>query len=231
MSRVRIVVDERERRSGIPDILIPLGADVDYASLKVGDYIISYECCVERKSLRDLINSIYDGRVFLQLRDMLSNYSSPVVIVEGYADELKEDEYNIMYGALASIVVDYKVPVISTYSKLHTAYMLLALARRYMNEKRGESKGPLLRRIDKGVSLREQQISVVASLPGIGSRLAVKLLDRFSTPLNVFNASLAELARVIGYARAERIRRMLEYNANADAVNVNTGSLDDYTSE
>ncbi len=226
MNKVRIVVDEHERRSSIPDILTTLNINVDFASLKVGDYIISHDCCVERKSIRDFINSIYDGRIFLQLRDMLSNYASPIVIVEGDVDELEVDEYNIVYGALASIVIDYKVPVVSTYSQMNTAYMLVALARRCMNKKE-RSKGPLLRRIDKGKSLREQQISIVASLPGIGSRLATKLLDRFSIPLNVFNAPLVELARVVGYARAAKIKRVLEYNTNT--VNVKTGSLDDYT--
>jgi DNA excision repair protein ERCC-4 len=89
----------------------------------------------------------------------------------------------------------------------------------------------LLKKISKGNSLREQQISIVASLPGVGNRLALRLLDRFATPLNVFNAPLVELARVegIGYARAARIKRVLECNTTSS--NMRTTSLDNYTQD
>ena len=225
--RIRIVVDEHEKRSKVPDMLAQLGVSVDFASLKVGDYLVSYDCCVERKSARDLLNSIYDGRIFLQLREMLKNYTCPVVIVEGSIDELEIDDPMVVYGALASLISDFKASVISTYSYMHTAYMLIALARRYLHN----SKPVLLKKINKGNSLREQQISIVASLPGVGSRLALRLLDRFATPLNVFNAPLVELARVegIGYARAARIKRVLECNTTSS--NMKTTSLDSYTQD
>ncbi len=225
--KIRIVVDEHEKRCKVPDMLIELGVNVEFASLKVGDYIVSYDCCVERKSARDLINSIYDGRIFLQLREMLKNYTTPVVIVEGSVDELNLDDPMIVYGALASLISDFKASVVSTYSQLHTAYMLIALAKRYLNNNK---TGPLLKKISKGNSLKEQQISMIASLPGIGHRLASRLLDRFVTPLNVFNAPLVELARVegIGYARAARIKRVLVGNDTSNDINIKCASLDDY---
>jgi DNA excision repair protein ERCC-4 len=227
--RIRIVVDEHEKRSKVPDMLTQLGVSVDFASLKVGDYVVSYDCCVERKSARDLLNSIYDGRIFLQLREMLKNYSHAVVIVEGSIEELEIDDPMVVYGALASLISDFKASVISTYSHMHTAYMLIALARRYLRDSNG--KPVLLKKISKGNSLREQQISIVASLPGVGNRLALRLLDRFATPLNVFNAPLVELARVegIGYARAARIKRVLECNTTSS--NMRTTSLDNYTQD
>ena len=61
---VRIVVDERERNSNIPDLLKEAGAAIDFAQLRVGDYVVSAETAVERKTIRDLISSIYDGRLF-----------------------------------------------------------------------------------------------------------------------------------------------------------------------
>lgn len=48
---VRIVVDEREKNSDIPELLRNAGAVIDFAQLKVGDYIVSPETAVERKIL------------------------------------------------------------------------------------------------------------------------------------------------------------------------------------
>ncbi|TLY11449.1 MAG: heavy metal resistance protein CzcA, partial [Thaumarchaeota archaeon] len=47
----RIVVDGREKSSGIPDLLRKAGAVIDFAQLKVGDYVVSPEIAVERKTV------------------------------------------------------------------------------------------------------------------------------------------------------------------------------------
>ena len=75
---VRIVVDERERNSRIPDLLRQAGAIIDFAQLKVGDYIVSPETAIERKTIRDLINSIYDGRLFVQCSELAQHYSKTI---------------------------------------------------------------------------------------------------------------------------------------------------------
>jgi ERCC4-type nuclease len=36
-------------RREVPDMLTQLGVSVDFASLKVGDYVVSYDCCVEEE--------------------------------------------------------------------------------------------------------------------------------------------------------------------------------------
>jgi ERCC4-type nuclease len=38
---VRIVVDEREKNSNIPELLKNAGAVIDFTQLKVGDYVVS----------------------------------------------------------------------------------------------------------------------------------------------------------------------------------------------
>ena len=56
---------KRERNSQIPKLLLDAGVRVDFAQLKVGDYITSGQRppLKERPSY-DLICSIYDGRLF-----------------------------------------------------------------------------------------------------------------------------------------------------------------------
>lgn len=55
-------------------------------------------------------------------------------------------------------------------------------------------------------------MSSLCSLPGIGEKFAVRMLEKFGTPLKVFTATTAELAKVegLGDARAKKIKKVLE---------------------
>jgi len=79
---VRVVADERERNSRIPDLLRNAGASVDIAQLQVGDYVVSPEEVVERKTVRDLISSIYDGRLYIHCSQLVKHYQKPVIMVQ-----------------------------------------------------------------------------------------------------------------------------------------------------
>jgi DNA excision repair protein ERCC-4 len=60
----------------------------------------------------------------------------------------------------------------------------------------------------------------MSSLPGVGDKLAVRMLDKFQTPIRALNASSAELARISGFGteRAVRVRRILD-NASRQTKN------------
>jgi DNA excision repair protein ERCC-4 len=57
-----------------------------------------------------------------------------------------------------------------------------------------------------------QQLSILSSLPGIGDKLATRMLDKFISPKNALNASVAELAKIpgLGVSRAQRVRKILD---------------------
>lgn len=59
----QVVVDMREFRSTLPSLLHASHLLVIPATLTVGDYILTPEICVERKSLSDLISSFNSGRL------------------------------------------------------------------------------------------------------------------------------------------------------------------------
>lgn len=58
-----VTVDMREFRSSLPPILYAEGVKIVPCTLQVGDYILSPEMCVERKSITDLIQSFSSGRL------------------------------------------------------------------------------------------------------------------------------------------------------------------------
>jgi len=50
--------------------------------LTVGDYILSPNICVERKSIKDLISSFKNGRLYTQVETMMLHYKSPMLLIE-----------------------------------------------------------------------------------------------------------------------------------------------------
>lgn len=59
----RVIVDMREFRSSLPSMLHAAGMHVVPCTLQVGDYILTPDVCVERKSLPDLVQSFNSGRL------------------------------------------------------------------------------------------------------------------------------------------------------------------------
>lgn len=209
LDQLRIIVDEREKKSGIPDLLKAIGVNIEIKTLPVGDYIVAPEIVVERKSIRDLISSIFDGRLFDQCNRLREHFQHPVILMEGDVDEIEEFTENplVFYGAISSIAIDFKIPVLPTPNATHTAKLLVSMASR-----KDAAKGPFLKKIKKSSDLQRQQLSVLCSLPGVGEKLATRMLEKFGTPLRVLGASSVELSKVegLGKERAKKIREMLE---------------------
>lgn len=210
--RVVIVCDERERVSGVPQELALLGVTTRFTMLPIGDYIVAPSTAVERKSVRDFVSSLYDGRLFKQVAELSRTYSNHVLIVEGDPAEIVNIAYNIKsyYGALSSIILDFGTRTVFTPSPRETALALEAMARRLLKTK-GEKWFTMYQSRPKGNTISEQQMNIVLSLPGIGPNLARRLLYRFQTVRKVMTATSAQLASVegIGNSRAEKIVRVL----------------------
>ena len=78
----RVIVDMREFRSELPSLLHKRGMDIEPVTLEVGDYILTPEICVERKSISDLIGSLNSGRLYNQATSMSRFYNSPMLLIE-----------------------------------------------------------------------------------------------------------------------------------------------------
>jgi DNA excision repair protein ERCC-4 len=229
----RIVVDERERPSGIPDILRKSGVVVDFAQLVVGDYIVSPDTAVERKTVHDLIHSIYDGRLYVQCAQLVKHYQKPIVIIQGdltrlaeIPDDVEDEEKKkkmaerlpLAFDALATVAMEFRIPVLHAPDAEHAAVLLGTLAAKGLQN--GITSGPLLKKIRKENPVYLQQLYVLSSVPGVGDKLAARMLEKFKTPQRALNASAAELATIPGFglARAQRLRKILDSAAKTDSV-------------
>ncbi|KAL0880773.1 hypothetical protein ABMA27_001974 [Loxostege sticticalis] len=77
-----VIVDMREFRSDLPSLLHKKGINIEPVTIAIGDYILTPEICVERKSISDLIGSLNSGRLYTQCTQMCRNYSRPILLIE-----------------------------------------------------------------------------------------------------------------------------------------------------
>ncbi|MBS3050916.1 MAG: hypothetical protein J4400_02095 [Candidatus Aenigmarchaeota archaeon] len=207
--RVIIYADKREGNSRILDILKDR-CDLREKQLAVADYLLSKRVAVERKTCGDFISSITDGRLFRQLNELKENFKMPLMILEGnglFSGERKVHP-NAIRGALASITLDYGIPVIKTENNLDTAEMLLAIAKREQLERK---KNISLRGGKKAKSTNHRQEFILAGLPQISTQTARKLLKHFGTLEKIFTSTEEELTGIegIGPKTAKMIRTLL----------------------
>jgi len=205
-----IIVDSREMKSGISQHLEKLNALVQHKSLDVGDYICSDRVVCERKTITDFMQSIINQRIFRQIEAM-TEYEKPLIILEGNREVMSERDIhpNTIRGVLASITIDYSIPIIWTENQQETACQIYWIANREQN---GEKRPLQIRPHKKAHSIPDSQEFLVAGLPGISNTMTKRLLTHFKTPKKLFNAKVEALMKVdkIGRAKAESIRKILD---------------------
>ncbi|SMN22808.1 similar to Saccharomyces cerevisiae YPL022W RAD1 Single-stranded DNA endonuclease (with Rad10p) [Maudiozyma saulgeensis] len=77
-----VIVDTREFNASLPGLLFRYGVRVIPAMLSVGDYIITPDISLERKSISDLIGSLQNNRLVGQCKKMLKYYKYAVLLIE-----------------------------------------------------------------------------------------------------------------------------------------------------
>ena len=209
---LKIVVDYREAKSGVANVLDRLGVEVSFAALEIGDYVVSDRLAVERKRTDDFVNSLIAGKrnLFAQLSDLTRAYQKPVLIIEG--TELftsRQINPNAIYGSLISIAIDFGVSLLYSRDEEESAAILKMLAKREQTDNKREVN-PHGKKSTH--TLTEQQEYLVSAIADIGPKAARNLLLHFGSVEAIMKADAKELKKVklIGPKRAAKIREILE---------------------
>lgn len=205
-----VFADTREGNSKVIRHLSEMEIDVKVQAMAVGDYQVSDEVVIERKTAKDFVDSIVDKRLFKQARSLMEEFKRPLIILEG------DDLYNGMInpnairGSIASIALDFGISIIPTRNAQDTAAMIKRIA---IREQSGEKTPIQIRTDKKPVNLWEQQLFIIESLPNIGPVNAKNLLEHFGTVANIINASESQLQEVegIGKKTAANIRKVVDF--------------------
>jgi len=206
---LRITVDYRERASGLLELIRERDVFVEVKPLSFGDYIINDSITIERKTARDFLISIIDGRLFTQLSNLKNHCPCPIVLIEGNPCKTDVDiDPAAIKGALISVETIWYVPVVFTCSKEDSVETLVMMGRQdetYMDV-------VPLRGGYRPKRLKSRQLYILQGLPKVGPNVAKRLLEHFHSVRQIMNASVEELIAVegIGMVSAKAIREVLD---------------------
>ena len=206
--KIMIFADSREFSSEVVIFLARHDCTVKQKMLHVADYLVSDRVAIERKTASDFVQSVIDQRLFSQISRMKEHFEKPILIVEGnnLYDRLNP---NAVRGAIASLVLDFNIPIVWTRDPGETAGMIFWFAKR---EQVDEKREVAIRGSKKAMTVPQRQEYIIAGLPGVSNKRARALLRQFNTPMGVFTADKKELTKAegIGKKTANNIRELLE---------------------
>ncbi|MGB2843036.1 MAG: DEAD/DEAH box helicase [Halobacteriota archaeon] len=209
--KLTIFVDQRETRSGVASFLAKAGVDLKLRNLEIGDYVVSDRVCIERKSAIDFLDSLVNKRRNLleQIHRLKSEYEKPLLVIEGESIYGQRNVHpNVVRAVMATIAVDFSVPIIQTRDETDTASLIYVIAKREQMPNKTEvnphGKKP-------SASLKEQQEYFISALSNIGIVTTRNLLRRFKTIERILTATKEELMEVehVGEKTAEHIKAVL----------------------
>jgi len=194
---MEILADLHEKNSLVASELVSLGVDVNFVHLKVADYIVG-EVAIERKTVSDFISSMINKRLLRQLEE-LKQYDKRLLIIEGieeqelYNDDPEGMHGNAIRGMLLYTLLEANCPIIFTKEYEDTAKFLHVMAKRME-----KSKTPMaLHAKKRNLNFADQKQYILESFPNIGPATAKKLLKKFKTLENIFNAPEEELREIL----------------------------------
>ena len=204
-----IVVDVRERPSGIAEQLHLMGAMVREARLNAGDYLIGDTIGIERKTTADFVTTLTGGRLFDQLFALQTAVERPLLLIEGEHTPLARLHARALRGALIAVTVGWCIPILWSATVVETATWLWAMAARREYRRRPKcwpAPGK------KSVDPRELQQRVLEQVPSIGPLTAEALINQFGNLEGVLSASSEALRQVdgVGKRRSETLQTVLQ---------------------
>jgi DNA excision repair protein ERCC-4 len=217
----KIIVDMREFRSSLPGSLHKRGFQVIPATLEVGDYILSPNISIERKSIPDLLGSLSSGRLYNQLVLMSKHYGTPALLIEFDPDKsfslvsessIGEDIQQSSVTSKMSILILHFPFVRLLWSRgPHNSAEIFQVLKQNQEEPNPETA------VCVGIEGNNSSVgeddsnalSVLAKLPGINSTTAtdVRRCREISSLLDLINMSQKNLAQVIGSANASSLNK------------------------
>ena len=223
----RVVVDVREFRSSLPSLLHGRSMVVVPCMLTVGDYVLTPTICIERKSVRDLISSFKNGRLFNQAETMLQHYKHPMLLIEfdqnksftldPFADSSFEkaiksaDDSKDLQSKIVLLTIAFpRLKIIWSSSPYQTAEIFAEL------KNKQEEPDPIKAvqvGLGQGEDPYEQQSfnttpqDMLRAVPGVTGKNAMRVILEVADLREVSNLEEAELDVMVGREAGRQVHR------------------------
>ncbi|XP_076352632.1 DNA repair endonuclease XPF-like [Tachypleus tridentatus] len=207
----KVIVDLREFRSDLPSLIHRRGIEVEPITLEVGDYILTPEMCVERKSLNDLIGSLNNGRLYSQTQAMSRYYKQPILLIE--FDQTKafslQGKYYLSTEVSSTSVASKLILLTIHFPHLRLLWCPSPYASAEMFEllKMGKEEPDGAQAIavtskETGGELSEKYMAgpqdFLSHLPGINTKNIWKVMTKVTSLANLMTKSQDELTQILG---------------------------------
>jgi DNA excision repair protein ERCC-4 len=231
----RVVVDVREFRSSLPSLLHGRSMVVVPCMLTVGDYVLSPKICVERKSIKDLITSFKDGRLYAQVETMFEHYESPMLLIEfeqnkSFTLEPFADLSNSMGTSTSTTAADLQSKIVLltlAFPRLRIIWSSdpYQTAEIFENLKTQEAEpDPVAAAkvgLDAGTGAEEQAFNrepqdMLRVIPGITSKNLKNLVLQVENIVELSNMSVDELEPIIGREAGRQVYQFFYKNVLDD---------------
>lgn len=206
-NKIKIMCDARENGNLIKE-LINIGVDCEVKNLEC-DFYLSSRCGVERKKIKDFVDSIIDGRLLQQIKTLSDYFSKPVLLLEGTEDiyTVRSVHPNAIRAMFATIAVSYGIPIIYSKTEQESSQLLYTIAKREQDSGYKEFNMHFEK---KQLTFDDELVYVISAIPGIGASTAKLLLTHFGSIKNIFFATDEELRNIkgIGEGTAKQIKEI-----------------------
>lgn len=211
----KVIVDLREFRSDLPSLIHRRGISVQPVTIEVGDYILTPDICVERKSLNDLIGSLNNGRLYNQAQAMCRYYKRPVLLIEFSQSQpfCLQGKYGVSADVSTQSFVSKLILLTMHFPRLRILWCQTPYATaeifdllkqgkqepsvseaQAVTEKEGESSG---RPSDRNNPAPQD---FLLHLPGVNLKNQALLTRKYASLAEMFAASQEDLASALGNA-------------------------------
>ncbi|TDZ34204.1 DNA repair protein rad16 [Colletotrichum spinosum] len=232
----RVVVDVREFRSSLPSLLHGRSMIIVPCMLTVGDYVLSPNICIERKSINDLISSFKDGRLYAQAETMFQHYKNPMLLIE--FDQNKSftlEPFADLSGSLNSIAPTNvssdlqsklvlltlafpKLRIIWSSSPYQTAEIFESLK---AQEDEPDPIAAVRAGLDKDMKAEDQSFNLepqemLAAVPGVNPKNIMRLVLQTENMREVANLNERELEPIVGKEAGRQIYGFFNRNVLED---------------
>ncbi|KAL6703308.1 DNA repair protein RAD16 [Coniothyrium glycines] len=236
----RVVVDVREFRSSLPSLLHGRSIVIVPCMLTVGDYVLTPHICVERKSVRDLIQSFTNGRLFNQVEAMMEHYKHPMLLIE--FDQNKSFTLEPFTDFTASSTASGLAVTPDLQSKL--VILILAFPRLriiwssspyqtaeiFSELKKQQDEPDPLKAVQLGLdpemlggdemrSFNQTSQDMLRALPGMNENTSTTLMLKTENMLEVANLNEREICWLIGTDVGRRVHRFFNRNVYEEQTN------------
>lgn len=207
---MKVYIDERERNK-ITSVqyyyhkkkhLFQNIDSIETKILEVSDLCSEdFKIGIERKSSKDFLQSIFEGRLKQQLFELRQVFEFPFLLIEDYDGlhecSMKHPEIDVaaLIGTITSAEAHHRVPVF--FVGPYYAQFALSLIEKFIDggyERQKLTYTPARRRTIK----KDHQLNILLGIPNISRQRALKLLSEFNSVKNIVNADIEDLKKVEG---------------------------------